>query len=197
MNTVQTAKSQRTEAELKAAARRLILRQGYAQTKITDITKEAGKAAGSFYRYFTDKDDLMRSLAEDFLASHRDHAHGTLGPDHRFATRDDVRAHVEAYWENSRRHLAEMTGIFQAAQADEAFARTWESLRSHHVAMWADHIEQMRGPREDNTLTAQAIVCMLESFCYAQLRSSPENATMAIDVLTDLVMHGIAPDATP
>jgi AcrR family transcriptional regulator len=59
-------KGQRTEEDLKNAARRLLVSKSYAEIKVTDITAEAGKAAGVFYRYFTDKNALLRALAADF-----------------------------------------------------------------------------------------------------------------------------------
>ena len=62
----QRTKGAWTEAELKDAARRLLVSKTYAEIKVTDITAEAGKAAGVFYRYFTDKDALLRTLAADF-----------------------------------------------------------------------------------------------------------------------------------
>jgi AcrR family transcriptional regulator len=189
----QTPKSQRTETDLKEAAKKLILRLGYAQMKITDITTEAGKSAGSFYRYFTDKDDLMRSLAEDFLQAHQQRAHATLGATHRLDTRADIRAHVQAYWDNCSAHFPAMIGIFQAAQANDQFADTWAQLREHHVAMWSEHLEQNRGHCPRIRLTAQAIVCMLESFCYSQLQAGvpADGGTAAVETLTDLVFSGI------
>jgi AcrR family transcriptional regulator len=44
------------------AATRLFLERGLQSVSIDDITKEAGIAKGSFYRYFADKEDLVRAL---------------------------------------------------------------------------------------------------------------------------------------
>jgi AcrR family transcriptional regulator len=44
------------------AAQRLFLERGLESVSIDDITKEAGVAKGSFYRYFADKEALARAL---------------------------------------------------------------------------------------------------------------------------------------
>ena len=47
---------------LQEAALILFLEQGLAATTIDDITKSAGTAKGNFYRYFSDKEDLVRGM---------------------------------------------------------------------------------------------------------------------------------------
>jgi AcrR family transcriptional regulator len=54
---------QRTEA-LRQAALPLFLSRGIEGVSIDDIVQSAGSAKGSFYRYFADKADLVRSLLE-------------------------------------------------------------------------------------------------------------------------------------
>ncbi len=84
-------KGRRTEEELKNAARRLLVSKNYAEIKVTDITAEAGKAAGVFYRYFTDKDTLLRALAADFEQALHGVAVEHLGENHGLRTVDDAR----------------------------------------------------------------------------------------------------------
>jgi len=127
----ETSRAERTATELKAAARRLLTRKSYADIRITDITEEAGRAAGSFYRYFTDKDDLLRALVADFESAVSGQVEDMLGgPDHGLADREDVRKHVEAYWTSYRTHHAEMSGLFQAAAVSDEFRSTRGSRHS-------------------------------------------------------------------
>lgn len=56
-------KNRRARVEgLLEAAERLFLEHGLENVSIDDITREAGVAKGSFYRYFSSKHDLSRSL---------------------------------------------------------------------------------------------------------------------------------------
>jgi AcrR family transcriptional regulator len=62
----------RTRAALIAAARRAFVQNGFTNTRIEDITEDAGYAIGSFYTYFTSKDEIFAEIidgiAEDALS---------------------------------------------------------------------------------------------------------------------------------
>jgi AcrR family transcriptional regulator len=196
-----TTKGRRTAEELQAAALRVIARNGYLATKITDITAEAGKAAGSFYRYFTDKDALLRAVAKDYMAALSARVSDELGTEHTFRNREDVRLHVLAYWANYREHRAEMTGIYEASLVSSEFARYWSDLRGRHTVIWARHIaeaRQLAAPDEEAELTAFAVVCMLERFCQAAPTLPPTaDDDAVVDALTHLIADGILPQRRP
>ncbi len=50
---------QRTRALLRDALMRLIIRKGYDEITIQDITDEANVARTTFYLHFADKDELL------------------------------------------------------------------------------------------------------------------------------------------
>lgn len=52
-------------SELLDAASRLLARRPFAEVRVDDIVTKAGLAHGTFYLYFSDKDDLLLTLAEE------------------------------------------------------------------------------------------------------------------------------------
>ncbi|GAA3713860.1 hypothetical protein GCM10022224_094320 [Nonomuraea antimicrobica] len=192
----ETARARHTAAELKAAARRLLVRKGYADTKVTDITAEAGKAVGVFYRYFSDKDALLRSLAEDFEEALHAEVVEHLGDDHGLETAQDVRRHVEAFWATYERHLPERVGVMQASMLSSEFRRIHHDLRERQVEIWAGHILTLDGGTDEQArVTALAVVCMLEYFCYCQFTDgAPVDPGLAIGALTSLIASGLHGD---
>ena len=140
---VRRQQAAQTEAELKAAAVRVFARLGYLNTKITDITAEAGRAAGSFYSHFPNKEALLEALLTDLLAAGDDLAED---PAHNsdFSDRDAVRGHVANYWWFYKQHYVLMTALQQAAIVDERFADRARELMEpdlHHIA---GHMAQAR-----------------------------------------------------
>lgn len=57
-------KGERTRQRLLDAGAALLPGRGYHDTRVDDIVAAAGVSHGTFYRYFTNKDDLFRVLAE-------------------------------------------------------------------------------------------------------------------------------------
>lgn len=195
MSATATSKGERSAAELKAAALRVIARQGYLSTKIGDITAEAGKSAGIFYRYFTDKDDLLRAIADDFAAALRERVVEQSGEGHVLDGVEDIRGHVRAYWDIYRDHRAEMTAIYEASLVSAEFAAHWEAMRARHVAIWTAHVAEARRlavPDQDARLTAVAVVSMIERFCQVVAPTTSEaEADAAVEALTRLTAHGL------
>ena len=50
------------------AAVRIFARKGYYHSRDSDIAREAGMAAGTSYRYFKTKDDIIVTLFRDKMA---------------------------------------------------------------------------------------------------------------------------------
>lgn len=69
-----TPKGRDTRQRLLAAGRRLFGEVGYANVRIADITAAAGLSQGAYYRYFTDRRELMLELLRDLTSEAFDFA---------------------------------------------------------------------------------------------------------------------------
>ncbi len=62
-----SARGEAARQRLKDAAVRVLERVGYHQMRVTDVTAEAGVAAGLFYHYFPDMKTLTIEVLQDFM----------------------------------------------------------------------------------------------------------------------------------
>jgi AcrR family transcriptional regulator len=197
-----TEQAASTEAALKEAALRVFARQGYLNTKITDITAEAGRAAGSFYNHFTGKEELLTALLTDALAE-SDAAIFAPDSQHRadFSDRDSVRWHVESYWRFFSRHEVELTALRQAALVNAEFGAQLEAMMAGSVDHLDDHLEpiakagrSLPGPPE---LVLAMFGGLLDGFSYRWQLSGGRfggrrvDDDEAIDTLTDFIYRAL------
>jgi AcrR family transcriptional regulator len=63
------AQGRRTRRRLSDAALRVFARRGFHQARVDDIVRAARTSHGTFYLYFANKEDLLRSLAADCAAA--------------------------------------------------------------------------------------------------------------------------------
>ncbi|MEV6346651.1 TetR/AcrR family transcriptional regulator [Actinoplanes sp. NPDC051851] len=194
---VRKQQAERTEAELKAAAIRVFERVGYLNAKITDITAEAGRATGSFYKHFASKEKLLEALLEDLLdvgdanalqAGHLDD----------FRDRAAVRYHVAAFWQTYRRHRPVLVALQQASIVDEEFARRSREMYEpdlHHIA---DHMRHLPG---DPLMAASLFTVTLAALANGWLDANhptPVRAVTsdeeAIEAITTFLHAGLGAD---
>lgn len=162
-------KGERTEEAFLRAAREVFARDGYLNSKISDIAKAAGRSPGSFYTYFDNKAELLDALLDEFS---RDVTEASLQ-----SSSDDpyesIHGAVAAYWTNFKAHLPEMIGIFQLSMTDRAYAKRWRSIRALGIQ---GVLSQLKRAQRDGHLQgadlptmASAIMSMLESFTWTWL----------------------------
>jgi AcrR family transcriptional regulator len=181
---------------LKDAALAVFARQGYLNTKIVDITAEAGRAAGSFYNHFTSKEDLLKVLLADLLAESDAAVHTAADHSADFTDRAAVRWHVAAYWNFYTRHLVEMTALRQAALVNPEFGAQIEAIMVEDAAHLRGHLSAIT--EADRTLPAEPDVVLamftglLDGFTQ-RWQSSAQRVSddEAIDALTEFLYRGL------
>jgi AcrR family transcriptional regulator len=97
----QKERNAETRRRLLSAAREAFAEQGYALTSVADIVRRAGRAHGSFYLHFANKEAVLQALLEDAMARLSLEAKSAWRRDEpETSVRETVRRFVEAYDED-------------------------------------------------------------------------------------------------
>src|SRR3546814_8607192 len=104
-----TARGARTRAQILKAAEATFGQAGYYRSGISDITRAAGVAQGTFYSYFAGKEDILRELVNDMGHDVRARlAARTLGAHNRI---DAEEKGLRAFLERSEEHTSELQSL--------------------------------------------------------------------------------------
>jgi AcrR family transcriptional regulator len=198
-------KAEATRQALLDAARVVIARDGFANARIVDIARQAGRSVGVFYTYFEDKPALFAALLEAF---HADMIGLTPAPAaYEQNTTAAVRAALAGFWSTYRQYHPEMLGLLETGIADAAVLEVWRKMRRRGIRRFAFRIrKQQEGGRctgLDPDLAASALHGMLEFTCFNwhSHRLDFPNATIsderAVDTLYRLVARVLELDDAP
>lgn len=185
-------KALKTRAALLDAATELFGEQGYQETTVGQIAERAGVALGTFYQYFRDRQDIMRTIVTTSVA-------GVL--------------RVDARWDpaRGRNGLRRVVGAFVRFYANTAaFQAVWEEvmhlepemadLRREHTRLFTEAVSAALtdGMRTgliradvDADGAARALTAMVDRYCYLTYVFDPPNGRLpspeeTAELLTDL-----------
>ncbi|HTJ35604.1 MAG TPA: TetR/AcrR family transcriptional regulator [Dactylosporangium sp.] len=194
---VRKVKAAQTRAALLDAARTLFGERGYLNTKVTDITSAAGRATGSFYEHFADKQELLQALLGDLEDAADERLAAVEHPkDHDLTDRAQLREHLAIAWSVMREHRAIQVALFQSMVADDpASGRAWRDMTGQ-TGMLREHLEWLREqgrplPGEPE-LIAAGMGAMLALTSYALPPGGPYSDEQVVDAFTDLLLKGLA-----
>ncbi len=165
-----TPRGVRTRAALVVAARSVFERDGFLGSRLTDITAEARCSTGTFYTYFTSKEEIFMAVLD---AAKDDMLHP--GMPHVDETDDPVavieasnRAYFEAYQRNAKLMMLQE----QVATIDPEFRHLRLNRSRTFAARNAKGIERMqeRGlvdPELDPLMTSRALSGMVSRLAYS------------------------------
>jgi AcrR family transcriptional regulator len=176
-----------TRVALIEAAKRLFVSRGYLNTKITDITTEAGRAAGSFYRHFAGKEELLAALLEEVSAAGDRYASAA---EHKadFSDPGAIRYHVAIYWRVYHEHAATFLALRQAALVNANFARTYREFGRGQAGDIRDHLDHVSSLPASPEVSMTVLTALLDGF----MQSWPEMPEdEAVEIITRFVYRAL------
>jgi AcrR family transcriptional regulator len=190
-------KGDRSKVALEDAARKVIRRIGFLNLKIADITEEAGMAIGSFYNYYDDKDDLLRSMVDDVVRQVETYQLA-LAP----SGVDQIGSALRAFWQLYGANLEALVSVYQASIVDARYLKIWRRIQRLGIDAHANRIKaaQAQGycPGLDPELTGAAFQAMVERMYYlkhfvepSMERKNVTDSEEVLDTLHTLIYRGI------
>ena len=176
-------------------------RDGFLDARITDIAAAAGVAAGSFYTYFSSKEDAFAAVIEELSEE-------MLHPRLEGGERDDPVAMIgaanAAYLRAYRRNARLMGLMEQVAQINDDFRR----LRLRRARAFGERNAQalarlqergLADPGLDPQLAAQALSAMVSRMAYLRFVQGLGSGSTEVlaQALTQLWVNALRIPATP
>jgi AcrR family transcriptional regulator len=186
-----SARGARTRAALVQAAREVFERDGFLEARITDITGQAGVASGSFYTYFTGKEDVFAAVMDEVQEEmlHPRLRDPSDGDDPVKAIEHANRAYLAAY----RRNAKLMALMEQVSQIDEDFRRlrlrrTRAFVQRNAKALARLQRRGLADPELDPDVAARALSAMVSRTAYMRYAQGVgnESAESLVRTLTRL-----------
>jgi AcrR family transcriptional regulator len=178
----------KTMRKLLDAAMVVFARRGYHAARVDDIVKLARTSHGTFYLYFSNKEDLLRALiteAADVVAS-LDTALDEVGPDAQGWR--EVRDWIEQFSDAWQRYAPVLRAWTDLVMSDAQLTEQAHVAAAGVASTLASRIAEA-GPRPgiDPPTAAEAVVAMVDRFHYLrQFAGEPIDAS-ALDTLATIV----------
>jgi AcrR family transcriptional regulator len=161
------AQGRKTMRKLLDAGRVVFEQRGYHAARVDDVVKMAKTSHGTFYLYFSNKEDLFKALAEDAMAEMASLADeiGPIGPDDE--GRAAVHHWVDRFTDVYARHSTVIRAWTEGEIVDNDLGRQGQKLLGRLAQALAKRItESDPGSGADPEIAALACLSMLERFTY-------------------------------
>jgi AcrR family transcriptional regulator len=174
------------------AAMVVFSRRGYHAARVDDIVKVARTSHGTFYLYFSNKEDLLRALVSEAsdVVSALDNVLGEVGPDAEGWR--EVREWIEKFSEAWQRYAPVLRAWTDLVMSDAQLTEQAHTAASGVASTLATRIAEAGPlPGIDPGTAAEAVVAMVDRFHYLrQFAGEPIDAS-ALDTLATIVHRAL------
>ncbi|MBL0965269.1 MAG: TetR/AcrR family transcriptional regulator [Blastomonas sp.] len=197
-------KGQRTRRRLMEASLALLAKVGFHDLKTTEVAKEAGVAAGVFYTYFKDKNEIVLAVFDAIVDANTKALLAQTQRKSAFATLlESNRAYIQFFVEGGGLNRA----IGQIVDTLPEARRSWQKANARFAQAIAERIirqQSDKSTRVDPFFAAMALQAMLDSillqvFAYrdpglAEYAADPDELAWQISILWYRAEFGCDPE---
>ncbi len=197
------AKGVETRLALETAARQLINERGFHGATVLEITSMAGRSPAVFYRYFSDKQELLATLAEGFIEDVLIPYGSLVRLPESPSDTESFEFMVKSYWDTFKPQVGVLAAVAQLSATEWRFAELQSRLRRFSIDVVAATVRRAQDQgysRELNpSIVAVAIAAMFEQFTAEILRPDPsglkpqisdEDAVVSLTMIWRKVLYG-------
>jgi AcrR family transcriptional regulator len=185
-----------TRARLLAAATDLFSQNGYHRTQVMDIVTMAHVSAGTFYRYFDDKQGIFFAIAEELGGHEVEEARKARAmileaPNFPSAVCNMVQF-LERHFERVMQRAPLYRALHNSGVVDGRRDHAW-TMRERAVQALAEQLKQS-GPKDTDDLQSLARMMMgvISELRYAMIQTGKPSAAQAARLVTRFLQGAMA-----
>ena len=182
----------KTMRKLLDAAMVVFARRGYHAARVDDIVKVARTSHGTFYLYFSNKEDLLRSLVAEAgeVVAALDEGLGPVGNGPEGWR--ELREWMEQFSEAWRRYAPVLRAWTDLVMSDRVLAEQAQSAASGAANTLARRIQEAGPlPGIDPHVASEAVIAMMDRFHYLREFAGEPVDVDALDTLTTMVHRAL------
>ena len=183
------ARGRNTKRRLLDAGAAVLASKGYHATRVDDVVKVAETSHGTFYLYFSNKEELFRALATE-VAEEMEALTAAMEPIRAGATgRARLQRWITEFVELYRRHGPVIRAWTEAEIGGSEFGQLGTDLLTQFNGVFVARIAEVAPPDLDPTIASLVIIAMLERLNYYALTEQVQIAPDAIAETVARVTH--------
>ena len=182
----------KTMRKLLDAAMVVFARRGYHAARVDDIVKVARTSHGTFYLYFSNKEDLLRALVAEAgeVVMALDSALGTVGPGAEGWS--ELREWMERFSDAWQRYAPVLRAWTDLVTSDTELTEQAHVAAGGVASALAQRIAESGPPAGiDPNAAAEAVVAMVDRFHQLRQFAGEPIDESALDTLTTMVHRGL------
>ncbi len=183
------ARGRNTKRRLLDAGATVLATKGYHATRVDDVVKLAETSHGTFYLYFSNKEELFRALATEVAEEMQVLAEALEPLRAGAAGRAELQRWVAQFVELYRRHGPVIRAWTEAEIGGSEFGRLGTDLLTQFTGVIVARIGEVAPPDLDPAIASLVLVAMLERLNYYALTNQVKVKPDAIAETLARVTH--------